>query len=743
MGKKVLAKVISWKILFFISFVLFIQHANSQSTACEGSVTLTLTPPQPAGGYAPGTTVNFCLTIQDYSQTNANWIHGAGIDFGPGWDTSTFSPYSPSASCDGQGNWAWYQGCTSSYSGVVFGPGFYYDSPLGSPTGLLDSDPGNNYGDNCGVFAWTFCWTIQTSSTATDSIPLTGTVFTTADGVSGAWGNTGCAASYYSFNALLGGNSCAASFFYTTVPVENIPLDLYNASYGINPVYQWTFGDGGSANVVNAVHIYSPSGNYTACLYVSDSTGCSDSICINLNVSNTYWGNSFPYYIIGTVFYDADSNGMMGLYEPGMQNQLLHLQPVSSAFSHTGGNFNFPVNDGDYILTAVAPAGWTLSSDSAAYHIHIDSLTGSLSECNFGFKPNQPFSQFQLSFEEGNPVCLPTTQQYIDVENTGSNFLNGVLSYTKHDSVNVISISQPADSVIQNMYYWHYTHLAPFEHAQIIMAVDKPNTVGFPFWSIAYGDVRDTLNNIVLSQADTADEIVTCSYDPNEKIVSPVTSVTGQNYTLIGQTLTYVIRFQNTGTAAAQNVIVIDTLPANLLINSFHLVSSSYPVDVHYTQDGIITFIFYGINLPDSSSDEPGSHGYVTFTAAPVPGMANNTLVQNTASVYFDQNAPVQTTTASTTFVYILPTAVSENDKKNNDIYIFPNPSAGKITVTSSIAPAANEYLAVFDNTGKLILQYPFTSREQVVDLSGYSGGIYTLKIVQETKVSVFKLAVE
>jgi uncharacterized repeat protein (TIGR01451 family) len=732
------------KILFLISFVFFIQHANSQITNCEGPLTLTVTPPQPVGGYAPGTTVNFCFSLDGYSQTGVNWVHGMGIDFGPGWDTATFNPYAPATSCDGMGNWAWYSSCTSSNSGVVFGPGFYYDSPSGATTGTLDGDPGNNYGDNCQVNVWTFCWTIQTSSVATVPIPLTGTVFITSDGVSGSWGTSGCAAYYISFNALLGGSSCAASFFYTTIPVENVPLNLYNASYGINPAYLWTFGDGDSSNLLHPVHTYAPDGNYTACLYVSDSTGCSDSICINLSVGDDYWWSNLPYYIEGTVFYDADSNGVMGLYEPGLQNQALHLQPVNNTtFSHAGGDFHFPANDGDYVLTAVPPPGWALTSDSAAYHIHLDSLTGSLTGFNFGFKPGQYVSQFQLSLDEGNPTCLWTTYQTIDVTNTGTNFLNGVISYVKHDSVNVMSVSQPADSVIQNVYYWHYTHLAPFQHAQITLGVDKPGTIGLPFWSIAYADVRDTLNTILLSQADTANEIVTCSFDPNEKIVSPVTTIDGQNYTLIGQTLTYTIRFQNTGTAAALNVAVIDTLPPSLSINSFHLISGSYPADVHYTQDGIITFIFYGINLPDSASDEPGSHGYVKFTADAIAGIANNTLVQNTASVYFDQNAPVQTTTASTTFVMILPTGISGNEIKNDGIYIYPNPSGGKITVTSFTAPAAHDYLEVLDNTGKIILRQRFTNREQAVDLSGYSRGIYTLKIVQEKKVSTFKLVVE
>jgi uncharacterized repeat protein (TIGR01451 family) len=731
------------KILALIAFVILINHAYAQ-TSCEGPLTLTVTPPSPTGGYAPGTTVNFCLSMDGYLQTNANWFHGVGIAYGPGWDTTTLNPYLPAASCDTQGNWAWYNSCTSSATGIVFGPGFYYESISGSPDDSLDGDPGNNYGDDCGLNIWTFCWSIQTSSTAGASIPLTGSIFITADGTTGSWADQGCGTSYISFNSLLGASPCAASFFYSSVPVENIPFNLYNSSYGINPLYQWTFGDGTTSTVADPVHIYSPKGNYNICLYVNDANGCADSICENLNVVDDFWWTSHPYYITGTVFYDTDSNGVMDLYEPRLENWQLKLQPYNiTAYSQQGGDFNFSVNDGDYIVSAVAHAGWTLSTDSTVYHVHVDSMTGSVSGFNFGFKPDQYFSQFQLHFDEGVSACLWNTSQYIDVENTGTNFLNGVISYTKHDSVNVVSTIALPDSIIQNVYYWHYHNLAPFQHQSVELLVDKPDTMGFPFRSIAYADVRDTLNTIMLAQTDTAYEIVTCSYDPNEKIVSPVKAIMGQNYTQIGQTLTYTIRFQNTGTATAQNIAVVDTLSSNLSLNSFHFVSSSFPVDIHSEAGGVITFIFYGINLPDSAANEPGSHGYVQFTVDAIPGIANNTLVQNTASVYFDLNAPVQTSTASTTFVTVIPTGVSENENDNTGIYIYPNPSDGKIVITSAAIPKANDYLVVFDNTGKMILRKPFDTKEQQLDFSSYAAGIYAVKIVQEHKVSVFKLAVK
>jgi hypothetical protein len=47
--------------------------------------------------------------------------------------------------------------------------------------------------------------------------------------------------------------------------------------------------------------------------------------------------------------------------------------------------------------------------------------------------------------------------------------------------------------------------------------------------------------------------------------------------------------------------------------------------------------------LPDSTTDEPGSNGFITFTVDQVPDLSNGTIINNQADIYFDFNAPIIT----------------------------------------------------------------------------------------------------
>ena len=51
----------------------------------------------------------------------------------------------------------------------------------------------------------------------------------------------------------------------------------------VDPVYNWTFGDGGTSSEENPVHIYNETGTYTICVTVSGS-GCTASDCIDITV---------------------------------------------------------------------------------------------------------------------------------------------------------------------------------------------------------------------------------------------------------------------------------------------------------------------------------------------------------------------------------------------------------------------------------------------------------------------------
>ncbi|MGV3540432.1 MAG: T9SS type A sorting domain-containing protein [Rufibacter sp.] len=134
------------------------------------------------------------------------------------------------------------------------------------------------------------------------------------------------------------------------------------------------------------------------------------------------------------------------------------------------------------------------------------------------------------------------------------------------------------------------------------------------------------------------------SYDPNDKQVSPQ-GITARRYIKENQDLEYLIRFQNTGTDVAYNVIIRDTINEHLDIASLKVGSASHPLT--YTVSGkgkpVVTFTFKNINLPDHKTNEPGSHGFVKFTIAQNLDNPKGTKIRNKADIYFDYNSPITT----------------------------------------------------------------------------------------------------
>ena len=168
--------------------------------------------------------------------------------------------------------------------------------------------------------------------------------------------------------------------------------------------------------------------------------------------------------------------------------------------------------------------------------------------------------------------------------------------------------------------------------------------------------------------------------DPNDKSVYPIGSCDA-GYILNEQPLTYTVRFQNTGTAPAVNVEIIDSISPYLDLNAIDIVSTSHYMYTTLDADSVAHFIFPDIYLADSTTDEPASHGFVVYTIKPKPGLDYNTLITNNAGIYFDFNEPVITNTVSNTVVDSIPVfstnqhiMICEGDsvEVGNSIYFTP-----------------------------------------------------------------------
>ena len=80
---------------------------------CLGDYTVTATPMPVDGTYDCGQTVTFCLTVNTWNTTNANWLQGVVASFGPGWDMNTLVPGTPPGTIGGSGGtWGWYDSVT-------------------------------------------------------------------------------------------------------------------------------------------------------------------------------------------------------------------------------------------------------------------------------------------------------------------------------------------------------------------------------------------------------------------------------------------------------------------------------------------------------------------------------------------------------------------------------------------------------------------------------------------------------
>jgi uncharacterized repeat protein (TIGR01451 family) len=226
------------------------------------------------------------------------------------------------------------------------------------------------------------------------------------------------------------------------------------------------------------------------------------------------------------------------------------------------------------------------------------------------------------------------------------------------------------------------------------------------------------------------------SYDPNDKLVEPKT-LTPDNVK-IGVPLQYTIRFQNTGNYPASFVVVEDTLGDYFDLSSFRFIASSHKCSYEYKGKGIIRFIFNDINLPDSISNEAGSHGFASFTITPKGTLKKGDVIQNKAFIYFDYNPAVITPISKLSIN--TPTPIWEVPKVTENLKIYPNPANRTLNIEIEDEQFKEGFLNIYDISGRLILSQNVSNKLSVIDVGFLSSGefICTIKS-KDNKIFVNK----
>src|SRR5690606_20906712 len=115
--------------------------------------------------------------------------------------------------------------------------------------------------------------------------------------------------------------------------------------------------------------------------------------------------------------------------------------------------------------------------------------------------------------------------------------------------------------------------------------------------------------------------------DPNDKTCL---QGTGISQTQVGNYVHYLIRFENTGTANAQNIVVKDIIDTSKFdLSSLIAVCGSHSIVTRITGPNTVEFIFENIQLPfaDATND-----GYVVFKIRTLPNLTVGNAFSNTAN---------------------------------------------------------------------------------------------------------------
>ncbi|MBL7802491.1 MAG: T9SS type A sorting domain-containing protein [Saprospiraceae bacterium] len=218
------------------------------------------------------------------------------------------------------------------------------------------------------------------------------------------------------------------------------------------------------------------------------------------------------------------------------------------------------------------------------------------------------------------------------------------------------------------------------------------------------------------------------SFDPNDKQGFPL-GIGADHYIPKEQEIDYLIRFQNTGTDTAFNIVILDTLDQYLDLSTLRTGSSSHPYTYQLVGQGVLRFSFANIMLPDSNVNEAASHGFVRFTIRPKAGLTDGTVIRNDAAIFFDFNLPVITNTTRHTLGNQFLDVSNVVFQPNLELEVFPNPTATSATfLLKSSRPGAG-VLYLYDTRGALVRRMDFEHNQFELDVRDLQSGLYFFRL--------------
>ena len=398
--------------------------------------------------------------------------------------------------------------------------------------------------------------------------------------------------------------------------------------------------------------------NPEACNYNLNGTccfgtcGCNNPLATNYDEEANCDDGSCVFSITGLVYDDQNLNEMYDDTEVGLPFQSVTISPLGiEVITNDEGMFSFELTGNQEVSLLLADND-VFPFNLTPNPVSFDTETATGTYIEFGI--SKEFNEFGICvdlYPSGNGfLCNDWSNHNICYRNMGNVPIDGIVEFEYDPLFQGHAEVTPIDSANGNTVYMSFENLLPGQMFFYDVDLLSPTVDFIGEYVTSYARVTGYFQGGQVAYGEqTLETEITCAYDPNDKQAFPIGYT--EDHLLLQETeQEFLIRFQNTGNAPAQDVRIQDTLDVNFDLESFKLMANSHSVMTTIDPETrLIDFYFEDIQLPDSVNDEPNSHGLISYKITPLPNLPIGTVLENTAYIYFDNNEPIITNTTWTT----------------------------------------------------------------------------------------------
>lgn len=498
---------------------------------------------------------------------------------------------------------------------------------------------------------------------------------------------------------------------FNTPNIKDYGFNGFNVAWHRNATWQWTYE---GVPIINSdttwLPLSSPGGFYE-CMVLANDLGC-------IYQSNPYLHNGNE--ISGKIFFDLNNNGLMDSGDRPFESGLVSIPGGYMGLSQNSGDFTLRAPAGTHNLSFTPPNHFqTTASHSATFPTNAGNtdVNNNYPLTAIGNVTDLSISAYASRFRPGFSAYV-----YADVKNIGNQDANASVTITLDPNFTYsTAVPLPTSVNGQTLTFNLGTIQFMSEKSITIIGSIAPtvpiSTIITNNYSVTTSGDINTTNN-----STSTTTIVTGSFDPNDKLVSPSGNVT-TSQVAAGQFLEYTIRFQNTGTDTAFRVVLVDTLSSNVDLNTLEIIDASHRYDVNIFSGNTMSVTFPEILLPTKSQNEAASQGFFRYKIKMKNTLQVNDSVTNTAHIYFDFNSPIVTNTTVTKV-----SNLSSIDKSESKLTLFPNPVHDLLKIEG--LNGLNTF-NIYNSDGKLIL----SGSGNKVNLSSIPSGMYLIEIKNNNQV--------